>query len=302
MIDAIMREQIICPVCQDKNVTLFFEGTDFFLTKEKFSIWKCGTCEVKFTTPVPGENEISRYYESDEYISHDAQKGGLVNRIYKLARKFAIRSKYNLVKKYSKGRKLLDIGCGTGEFLHFCAEKGFNCQGIEPNGKARAFAKRKYNLSIREKIHFTPEERGSLDCITMWHVLEHIEDPGATLRTLGEVLRPDGILIIALPNPDSWDARYYEKFWAAFDLPRHLFHFNRQSFLNLAKNAGFIPVKILPQKLDSFYISMLSEKYLTGRSPNLVKAFFNGVYSNFKANDISYGHSSLIYVLTRENS
>ena len=174
--------------------------------------------------------------------------------------------------------------------------------GVEPNEKARNFATQSYGFPVRERIRFNDDEKGTVDCITMWHVLEHIEDPRLTLETLREILRPEGTLIVALPNPDSWDARHYKKFWAAYDLPRHLFHFNRKSFSTLAKNSGFQIVEILPQKLDSFYISLLSEKYLQGGRPNLAKAFFKGIYSNFKGNDISFGHSSLIYILTKENS
>jgi len=286
-----------CPVCGHASFTDFLKGRDYFLTGEEFKIHRCSECGFLITWPVPAKEVIGRYYESKEYISHDAEERKLMNLAYKVARAFTIRSKFRLVQKHSSGKRLLDIGCGTGEFLNFCSNKGYVTSGIEPNPKAREFAIREYNLEVRDRISFSAEETGTFDCITMWHVLEHIHDLNGTLTTLKGVLKPSGTLILALPNPGSWDAGYYKEFWAAFDLPRHLYHFSRNDISSLAEKNGFKLKKTYPQYLDAFYISMLSEKYRAGKK-DPVKGFLNGLRSNFKAKDPAFGYSSHIYVLS----
>jgi predicted SAM-dependent methyltransferase len=168
---------------------------------------------------------------------------------------------------------------------------------MEPNPKAREHAIRDYNLKVKDKISFTAEENGSFDCISMWHVLEHIHDLNGTLTTLKGALKPTGTLILALPNPGSWDARYYNEFWAAFDLPRHLYHFSHDHISRLAEKNGFSVKKTYPQFLDAFYISILSEKYKTGKS-NPVRGVLNGLWSNYKAVTSTYGFSSHIFILS----
>ena len=286
-----------CPVCGKTGFEPFLHSKDHFLTGEKFDILQCKDCGFRMTSPVPDPNTIGKYYESKEYISHDTGDKNLMNLVYKTARFFTLRSKCRLVKTYSSGKKLLDIGCGTGEFLNFCHKKGFQCSGIEPGQKPRNFAVEHYHLPIKEKVAFSPEEKGTFDCITLWHVLEHIPDTNATLRLLKEALKPSGTLILALPNPDSFDACFYGEYWAAFDLPRHLFHFSSKNIKMLAEKNGFTLKKILPQYLDSFYIAMLSEKYKSGKKHPL-KSFFRGFESNFKGNNPSFGFSSQIYILS----
>src|SRR5512138_2446237 len=200
-------ENRICPACGNSNFSLFLNSRDYFLSGEEFSISQCDQCNLLVTSPVPDVIEIGKYYQSREYISHDSGQANLVSYIYKGARFFTLRSKYGIVKKFSTGNRLLDIGCGTGEFLNFCKQRGYDCKGIEPNQGAREFASGKYGLAIREKIEFSETEKSGFDCITLWHVLEHIHDPAETLAQLRAVLKPGGTLIIALPNPGSWDAR-----------------------------------------------------------------------------------------------
>ncbi len=287
----------VCPVCGNDRFNVFLEGKDYFLTSESFSIIQCSTCGFRITDPVPGKEEIGRYYESDEYISHDAKDKNLLNTVYKMARFFTLRSKYRLVKKYAGGSRLMDIGCGTGEFLGFCKGRGYDVSGVEPNPKAREFAARTQAIPVRAEIVFGEEEKGNFDCITMWHVLEHIPDLDKTLGLIRDALRKSGTLILALPNPDSWDAKYYGEHWAAFDLPRHLYHFSSGDVTRLAAKNGFSVRKILPQYLDSFYISLLSENYKRGKKDPF-RGFFNGLRSNLHAPGRSFGYSSHIYILT----
>jgi SAM-dependent methyltransferase len=213
-----------------------------------------------------------------------------------LARQFTLRKKLSIIRTFSKGKIILDIGCGTGDFLNYSRGKGFTTYGVEPNEKPRKWASEHFHLDVREKLNDFSQEEIKFDCITLWHVLEHIHDLHTIMVSLKRSLSPGGIIIMALPNINSWDAFHYGKYWAAYDLPRHLYHFNPSTFELLARNNEFKLKKTLPQTLDSFYISLLSEKYLNGKT-NFIKAFFFGLYSNVKATKPKYGHSSLVYIL-----
>jgi len=287
-----------CPVCGSQENHPFLVTNDHFLTGEKFTIQECRNCGFKFTNPRPGKNEMGSYYESTDYISHNAKKSDFLSTIYKIARTYAIRSKYSVVKKSTKGNNLLDIGCGTGEFLHYCTMHGFQGTGVEPGDVARDFARQNYNLDVRKDLESIEQQGLSFDCITLWHVLEHIHTLTDTITGIISLLNPDGIIVIAVPNCNCWDAKQYKDFWAAYDLPRHLYHFNEKTFRLLMNKNGLSIQKIIPQKLDSFYISLLSEKYKSGRQ-NFLSAFMNGLKSNIHAGKPHVGHSSLIFLISR---
>lgn len=290
-----------CPLCNNQEVRLFLSGEDFFLTHEEVVIVECCSCGFRYTNPRPAMESSGSYYQTDEYISHDASRRGLIPAIYGFARKFTLRSKFALARRYSPGDRILDIGCGTGEFLDFCQKKGLRCTGVEPSEKARNFAKSTYGLQVEEDfltgVH--PSER--FDCITLWHVLEHIHPLDETMSKLNGILNPNGMVIIALPNCNAYDARYYGRFWAAYDLPRHIYHFTKRSLSILAENYQFTLETMIPQKLDAFYISLLSEKYMKG-STHYMSALFRGLLSNLKGRDPQFGYSSEIYILKRKNS
>jgi 2-polyprenyl-3-methyl-5-hydroxy-6-metoxy-1,4-benzoquinol methylase len=286
-----------CPVCGKSGFSNFLETADYFLTNEPFSIQKCNDCGFKFVNPRPDIREIGRYYQSDEYISHDAEKAGLVTRLYKIARVFSIRTKFNIVNRYTSSGSILDIGCGTGEFLHYCNSKGYDVSGVEPNEKAGSFAQQVNGIPVTTALGKLDPLTCKFSCITMWHVLEHLHELNESLEQVKSLLLPGGVFIAAVPNSNSWDAAHYGKYWAAYDVPRHLYHFTESSVTILAKNHGFEIVKTVPQKLDAFYVSMLSEKYLTGKT-NHVKAFFKGAWSNFMAGIATRGHSSQIFILS----
>jgi len=294
-----MEQLANCPICNSADINPVLEGCDFFLSREPFSISECRTCGLRFTNPRPVFSEMQKYYESTDYISHDSTQKGLLARIYKLARRFTLRKKYSIIREFSKAKTILDIGCGTGDFLNYCRNNGFSAFGVEPNEKPRKWATGHFRLDVRENLAEFLNEKIQFDCITLWHVLEHIHELQGTLSILESLLKPGGSIIIALPNINAWEARHYGKFWAALDLPRHLYHFNSSTLNFFAEKHGFRLIKTLPQTLDSFYISLLSEKYLKGKT-NFIKAFFIGLHSNIKAGKPEYGHSSLIYVLERE--
>jgi 2-polyprenyl-3-methyl-5-hydroxy-6-metoxy-1,4-benzoquinol methylase len=297
-----MTEEISkCPICEHTGFSLFLECRDHFLTKEVFSIRQCDRCGFRFVSPRPDASAIGRYYQSEEYISHNVERPGLLTRIYKLARVYSIRHKYGIVRKYVKTGKILDIGCGTGEFLQYCRSQGFDVAGVEPNENAGAFARETNRIPVAESVFSLPAEGSRYQCITLWHVLEHLHELNGSLEMIRKLLAPGGILVVAVPNSRSWDAGKYGQFWAAYDVPRHLYHFTAETIRTLAEKHGFEIREVLPQKLDSYYVSLLSEKYLAGKT-SYIKAVAYGFWSNFRARAGNRGHSSQIFVMSAKKA
>lgn len=268
---------------------------DHFLSGETFEIKETETAGVLKTSPIP--KNISAYYESKDYISHHQDSGSIKEKLYKFLQSFNLNYKRNiLAKELHLNAKVLDYGCGAGEFLKFI-EKDFQTSGYEPNESARSFASEKLTktelISTLEML-----KNGSLDAITLWHVFEHIENQQDTLDIFYNKLKSNGLLIIAVPNYTSDDAVRYQEFWAAYDVPRHVFHFSKTGMENLMNNENWKIKKIKPLLLDSFYISMLSEKYK--KSPLFwLKGFIYGAVSNFKASKTGQ-FSSLIYIIEKK--
>lgn len=294
-----METLINCPLCSNNSFQDFLQTIDFFLSRETFSIVVCQRCGLRFTNPRPGKDEMAKYYESNEYISHHANDQGLFSCIYRSVRHFTIRNKYRLVSAETAGRELLDIGCGTGEFLKYCTLKGFKAQGIEPDEHARKYAAEILKLDVFPEDYFHQIKPASHDVITLWHVLEHVHELEVRMKTLKEILKPGGILVMAVPNSDSWDAAYYGKYWAAYDLPRHLYHFTPFTLGALAEKFFFKVSKIIPMKFDAFYISLLSEKYMTGNKKYL-QSLRNGIRSNIFGKNNNNNFSSFIMVLKND--
>lgn len=287
-----------CPVCGNENFVEFLKINDYFLTKEQFTIVNCDNCGFRFTNPRPEAENLSAYYKSEEYISHSNTKKGIVNKVYHFVRNYSHKKKYSLINKFqTNGNSILDIGCATGEFLNFFKEKGWETLGIEPGVEARKFAKENYNLNVYEESEIEKLPNQSYSVITMWHVLEHVPQLNKRITELKRILKDDGILVIAVPNSNSYDAEYYKNFWAAYDVPRHLYHFNSDTLRKLFKKNDFRIEKILPMKFDSYYVSLLSEKYKNKKS-NFLKAFYIGLKSNFKAGN-ELNNSSIILVLKK---
>jgi len=290
-----------CPLCKSTEFFEFLKGRDYFLTKEEFTIVQCKECGLKFVNPRPAANEISSYYESPEYFSHDTQGPGIRKLLYSLVRNYTCKKKRILIEKYSTGRKLLDIGCGTGEFISSCRTAGWEVTGVEPNQKPREFAIAKHKVNIIDEAALEMMTKPGFDVVTLWHVLEHVHHLDERMRKIKQILNENGMLIIAVPNSNSWDAQHYEKYWAAYDLPRHIYHFSKNTIFRLAEKFEFSVEQIIPMKFDSFYISLLSEKYLKGKT-NYLKAVLNGFRSNEYARKKKKEYSSLIFVLKARNS
>lgn len=268
---------------------------DHFLSKQTFELQETEIPGILKTSPIP--EDLDKYYESTDYISHNQDQGGLKEKLYKQFQKLNLNFKRNLLaKELPKNAKVLDYGCGAGEFLKFI-EEDFTTFGYEPNSTARNFSEKK--LSTTKLISDLNEvENGSLDAITLWHVFEHIEDQEVKLEQFYNKLKDNGLLVIAVPNHTSYDAKKYKQFWAAYDVPRHIYHFSKSGMEELMNNNKWTVKYTRPLLLDAFYISMLSEKYK--KSPLFwIQGFIFGAISNFKASKTDE-FSSVIYVIQKK--
>ncbi len=297
------------PINKGNVLKEFLKCKDYMVSKKIFSLLEDKVSGILVTSPQPKIEDLGMYYESEEYISHTDSNKNLFDEIYQVAKKRAIIKKIKLIQnlktKDQRLKTILDIGCGTGDFLLACKKNNFIVKGVEPNKKARVLAKNKLGILSSKienfeedlpKVYETINEIDiTFDVITMWHVLEHVPNLEEYIEQLKKLLKPNGTLIIAVPNYKSFDAKHYKEFWAAYDVPRHLWHFSKKSIKLLFKKENMIVEKILPMKMDSYYVSLLSEKYKTGKS-NPIKAFFVGFWSNIKALS-NKEYSSLIYII-----
>ncbi len=285
-----------CPSCKHPQFDNFLICEDYSVSKESFALVKCKKCELVFTNPRPSKNELGKYYESNEYISHTNKGNSLINILYKLVRSYTLISKRKILQQFHDSGTVLDYGCGTGDFLRVLEKKGLETFGIEPNEQAKKLAEKQVKGKVLGSVEEVPGDQ-KFDVITAWHVVEHISELRETLKLLRKRLNKDGHFIVAVPNINSHDATIYKEKWAGYDVPRHLYHFSQASFKNLAEKSKFKLVKTLPMKFDSFYVSLLSEKYKNGKS-NLIKGLLNGLASNRKAATTGE-YSSLIYILKK---
>lgn len=284
-----------CLVCGSDSFEPFLVCKDYTVSQQNFNIVSCKSCGFKFTNPRPENSVIGDYYKAEDYVSHSNTTKGVVNKLYHSVRNYTLKQKLKLISSYVSRGTMLDYGCGTGMFLNVCKNDGWETYGMEPDDNARKMSIEKGLdvFSDKDKVSDRIADK-KFNAITLWHVLEHVTDMEATLSFFKSKLNDDGVLIIAVPNHVSYDAQYYKEFWAAYDVPRHLHHFDINSMTSLVEKAGFKFKESKPMKFDSFYVSMLSEKYKTG-SVNLVKAFLVGLTSNFKAKD-THSYSSTIYI------
>ena len=283
----------VCPVCRTNSFNSFLTVKDYTVSQLEFHLVTCSACGFTFTNPQPTAETIPHYYKSEKYISHTGGTRGLMDNLYRLARSFTLRWKAQLVTNNAIEKTLLDYGCGTGNFLHHMKSLGWSVTGIEPSSTARLKANQ--NAPVYEAIE---NISGTFSTVTLWHVLEHIHDLHGTLAEIKKRLTASGTVFIAVPNYKSADANHYKNFWAAYDVPRHLWHFNQHTMTHVLTKAGFTIHKIVPMKLDAYYVSLLSELY---RNPKLsfisryTRAFWQAYKSNRSAKRTGQ-YSSLIYV------
>jgi len=298
-----LTNQNSCPVCFSANTRFLFDCEDFSISKEIFKIWGCNECSHRFTYPVPLEAEAGRYYAADHYISHTDTSEGIVNKLYKLARRFTLSEKRRFVQGQTglASGRLLEVGTGTGAFLSIMEQAGWQTTGLEPDFQAREKALKLYRLPVYEPAHLFGLTHGSFDAITLWHVLEHVYNLQDYMEQFSKLLKPSGCLFIAVPNYTSNDAAHYKSYWAAYDVPRHVHHFSPASMQVLAQKHGFSIIKHKPMLLDAFYIAMLSEQYIHGRN-RFLRAFYYGAVSLIHTFWNRTKCSSLIYVLKKDEA
>ena len=275
------------------NQQPFLTVKDYSVSQEIFDLYHDDKLDMLITSPQPSLENLGKYYESVDYISHTDSKRSLFEKAYHFVKTIALKNKLNLINSLQPNKgSILDIGAGTGDFLSVAKENGWHTIGVEPSEKAKAIAKKK-GVSF---VGATSElDSHSFDVISMWHVLEHVPNLENQIKELKRLLKPNGTLIIAVPNFKSFDAKHYGKFWAAYDVPIHFWHFSKTAIKMLFEKEEMKLVKVLPMKFDSFYVSLLSEKYKTGKM-NYIKAFFVGLQSNWQAKK-NFEYSSHIYIL-----
>lgn len=271
----------------------YLKTKDYSVSGEEFELMHDQDLDMLVTQPQPGD--LDTYYQSEAYISHTDADKTFLDKIYQTIKKRNLVKKLRLAEQFARTNKtLLDVGAGTGDFLWVAKQKGWSTAGVEPNSTAKQRASKK-GVALFADLESLPEEK--YEVITLWHVLEHLPDLDGQIKKLRSLLTEKGVLIIAVPNFKSYDARYYKNFWAAYDVPRHLWHFSRSSVRKIFDKHGMKPIKIKPMIFDAFYVSLLSEKYKTGKQ-NFLKAFFIGLKSNLSAWN-SKEYSSLIYIIEK---
>lgn len=284
-----------CQICNSTNFSKITKTRDFSTSSEEFVIVKCQDCKFLFTNPRVKEENIGEYYKSDKYISHTNSDKGLFNFLYQKVRKYAIKTKTKLLLNSIDTTKHLDIGCGTGEFLNSCKQKNIECVGVEPSEIARTKAIKNYNIDVRSDTNLNQFSEDKFDSVSMWHVLEHVYDLNKTIENLNKIIRKDGVLIVALPNHKSFDAKNYKNYWAAWDVPIHVNHFCPKTITKLMSKYDFTLKNKIGMKFDSFYVSLLSSEYRSGRK-NYLEGFIIGIISNLSAMLGFSEYSSTIYI------
>ncbi|HKZ66498.1 MAG TPA: class I SAM-dependent methyltransferase [Chitinophagaceae bacterium] len=289
---------VYCPVCNSPDIKNVLQVKDYTVSREFFTIAECKSCTLRFTQDVPAENAIAPYYKSEDYISHTNTAKGLINRLYHSVRKGTIVRKRKLIETITgiKTGRMLDVGSGIGSFVNEMKQHGWEATGLEPDVDARKIARDLYHLELADTGQFYQLPAGYFDVITLWHVLEHVHDLSKYIQQLKIVLKEKGKLFIAVPNYTAADATIYREYWAAYDVPRHLYHFSPRSMQILMEKNGLNVLHYKPMWYDSFYISLLSSKYKTGKT-NWLAAFWNGLRSNLAAIGDNRKCSSVIYVI-----
>ena len=294
----IQREN--CLICDGSELIPLYSCTDYLVTRQNFTILRCNKCGLRLTQGVPGSEEMGSYYDSPEYISHTGGSRSVTDILYGIARGIMLHSKKGSVKKLTARNSgtILDIGAGTGHFLKYMKDGGWEVSGVEVSEAAREYASKVHGLELRGTLDRTVFQEESFDAVTLWHVLEHIHEPQEYLKTIYELTKPGGLLLIAVPNVASADARNYREKWAAYDVPRHLWHFDGNSLKTLVERNGFSLIRRIRMPFDSFYISILSEKNRSGKFPlmaGLMKGFSFWVQSLM----VKENSSSLIHAFIK---
>ena len=289
-----------CPVCEYTQFEPFLSCTDYTVSQEQFALVCCKRCAFVFTNPRPNIYEIGRYYESTNYTPHSGGGNSIVVKLYRIVRELTLKKKLKLITRLcSTPGKILDYGCGSGEFLHTCHRAGWNVFGVDASEIARKHTQLNFNIqAVSPETLAESTETASFDVISLWHVLEHLHQLHETIELLKSRLAPAGWLLVAVPNRNSNDAKRYGQYWAAYDVPRHLYHFRPQDLETLMDRHQLKITELLPMPFDAYYVSLLSEQY-QGKAglPRYFKAFMAGFGSNEQAKNNIGTSSSVLYLI-----
>lgn len=288
-----------CPACGSSKFNKVLTASDYLVSNESFEIMECNDCSLRFTSPIPDSNEVVNYYKSDKYISHAKRVTSIFDLVYKIVRKFTLHSKRNIVKRISQKQSgtLLDIGCGTGDFLKIMKQSGCDIVGVEINESVRNLAQANTGSIILDQTEFFESEQ-KYDVITLWHSLEHLNTLTRFLEKISISLNANGVVIIAVPNYKSFDAEYYQQDWAAYDVPRHLYHFSFDAMVKLMEKLGFGLIEYKQLPFDPFYVSLLSELSVR-KKHNIIKALWIGWRSYWQGRKDAERSSSILYAFEK---
>ncbi len=295
-----MDELDRCPLCRGDRFQHVLMCRDHTVSDEQFDIVECEACGFRFTNPRPSDDEIGQYYESEDYTPHQDTSRNLIDTLYRWVRLYTLRSKHNLISSLvaNPPGRLLDFGCGTGEFLNLCQSKDWEAQGLEPDPDAQEVAAAKYDLTVEDPDHIQTLPADHFDVITLWHVLEHVPHLSDTIKELKRTLAPTGTLVAAVPNCASLDAQYYGRHWAAYDVPRHLYHFRPPDIRHLSERFDMTVEEVRPMRLDAFYVCLLSEQYRNGW---LLRAPLVAGLSTLWAARTGHRYSAQLYLLQKDS-
>ena len=289
-----------CPVCGSIKFNKVLTANDYLVSGVSFDIMECEKCTLRFTSLIPDENEISNYYKSDDYVSHTGKGNSIINRIYRIVQFFTLQSKKKEVIKFSKKNygSILDIGCGTGKFLKTMKQSRWEIDGVEINETARKIAEKNTGSVILNQADFFRSKQ-KYDVITLWHSLEHLHKLKRYLQKISISLNANGVMMIAVPNYLSFDADYYNQDWAAYDVPRHLYHFSFDSIIKMMNNFKYRLIQSKQLPFDSFYIALLSELSVR-KKHNIIKALWIGWKSYWQGRIDAKRGSSILYVFKKK--
>ena len=295
-------EHRTCPLCAHKETKILLVSKDFKFSKQDFDISECLSCGMVFTRNPPEEIHAGYFYQDPGYISHSDSKKGIINRLYHISRSFMLKKKRHLIEKETSGRRLLDIGSGTGYFLNEMKINGWNADGVEISESARNFCEINFGIKPYYPHDITGDKLSTgYDVISLWHVLEHVYDPDQYLNKIFGLLAQNGILVLALPNSCSADAKHYREFWAGYDVPRHLWHFSPETIEKLLCKHHFTLHRSYRMPLDGYYVSMLSESYRSGGFLSIIRGVTWGFMFHIKSLLFKNSSSSLIYLFKKTN-
>ena len=290
----------VCPLCGSNKITSVLNAKDYTVSQNVYEIMHCNNCTVRFTQDVPNMENIGSYYKSEQYVSHTDTDKGFINKLYHIIRERTLKKKVKIISETTRLQKgsLLDIGAGVGAFAAQAKKRGWIVTALEPDADARKVALEKFRIEAQPSHQLFQLPESSFDAITMWHVLEHVHQLHEYVDAFKKILKPSGVLIVAVPNYTSFDAQKYGEYWAAYDVPRHLYHFSPESMKKLMLQHGLEVKQMLPMVYDSYYVSMLSEKYKRGYN-SYSDAFLTGLISNISTGKEVEKYSSVIYIIKK---